>query len=65
MQTRIPVLALLALLAAVALAVGTTGLVAEPVSSSTLESILESIVLDDDDVGEEMCRGPAEVTAPN
>ena len=67
MQTRFPVPALLALLAAVALAVGTTrlatGLAAAPVSPSTLESIIESIV-PDDDVGEEMCRGLAKVAAP-
>ncbi len=61
MQRRFP---LPALLVAVALAVAPTGLAAAPVSSSTLESILESVVPDDDDVGEEMCRGLAEVAAP-
>ncbi len=64
MQTRLLVLALLAVLAAVALAIAPTGLAAAPVSSSTLESLIESIVPDDDDVGEEMCRGLAEVAAP-
>ena len=64
MQTRLPPPALLALLVALALAIAPTGLAAAPVSSSTLESIIESIVPDDDDVGEEMCRGLAEVAAP-
>ncbi len=64
MQTRLSLPALLALLAAVALAVGTTGLAAAPVSSSTLESIIESIVPDDDDVGEAKRRGLAELAAP-
>ncbi len=65
MQRRFPVPALLAV---VALAVGTTGLAtglpAAPVSSSTLESIIESIVPDDDVVGEAKRRGLAKVAAP-
>ncbi len=64
MHTRSPLLALLALLAAVALAVGTTGLAAAPVCWSTLESIIESIVPDDDVVGEAKRRGLAKVAAP-
>ena len=64
MQRRFPVPALLALLAAVALAIAPTGLAAAPVSSSTLESIIESIVPDDDVVGEATCRGLAELAAP-
>ncbi len=57
-------LSLLALLPALLLALAPASLLAEPVSSSTLESIIKSFVPDADDVGEEMCRAPAEIAAP-
>jgi hypothetical protein len=52
------------LLAVLAVALAPTGLAAQTVSPSTLDSIIKTFVPDGDDVGEEMCRGLAEVAAP-